>query len=488
MCKMRNYIQTHWERLASSSLNELVELFGTKISWPDVPPIRQVRRGTNDKIRKEYEYRDRIFNQWRTFWISLGQVLSPDQTYGEAQKKAQKWILKEKKIFISPRTSAYCQARRRLNQTYLDTINREVIEQTEYQVHRDAPEHLWYGRHVKIVDGSSVSMPDTEENQKLYPQPSSQKKGCGFPVMRIVSTFSLATGAMLACRKGSLHVHERTLWRDMWDDYQEGDVVLADCGFCSFADFHMLKERKVDCVMRPHQRRNEKNIVKRFNKNDYLVQWEKGKRCHVPKWMTPQQWDQLPDTITVRYVKVVVDIPGVRTKTLTVATTLLDEKTYPADALADLYRRRWLAEIFFRNIKITMRMKILKSKTPEMIHKEFTIFIIAYNLIRLLIWEAALSKQVDPYRISFKGAIAAIREWVPSLSEVERDDKKREFMDALLSVIAADIIPLRKKPRTEPRAVKRRPNPTYQLLTAPRHEFKEIPHRHHYKKERRKTM
>lgn len=333
-----------------------------------------------------------------------------------------------------------------------------------------------------MVDGSSVSMPDTEENQKLYPQPSGQKKGCGFPVMRIVAMFSLVTGVILACRKGSLHVHERNLWHDMWHQYQEDDVVLADCGFCSFADYYLLKERKVDCVMRLHQRRKEEKIIKTFSKNDYLVLWQKGKRSQKPVWMTQEQWDQLPKEMIVRHVKVVVDIPGFRTKKLTLATTLLDVKEYPTDALADLYRRRWIAELFLKDIKTTMRMKVLRCKTPEMIHKELTLFMIAYNLIRSLIWEAAINRGVNPYRISFKGAIAAIIHWTPLLAAITDINEKKQFIQALRQVIAADVIPIRKKTRREPRAIKRRPNSSYQLLTKPRHQFREIPHRHKYKK------
>jgi hypothetical protein len=331
-------------------------------------------------------------------------------------------------------------------------------------------------------------MPDTEENQAHYPQPTNQKKGCGFPVMRIAAVFSLVTGVMLACRRDSLKVHERILWHDMWDCYQEGDVVLADRGFCSFADYYMLSKKKVDCVMRLHQRRKEHKIIKRFNKNDYLVQWQKGTRSSAPTWMTLQQWAQLPQHMTVRYIKVIIQVPGFRTKQLTIATTLLDEKKYPAHLIAELYRRRWMAELFLKDIKTTMRMEILRCKTPQMVHKELTIFAIAYNLIRSLIWEAALKNRLDPYRISFKGAIVTIRQWTPIMAFTKTEKEKKQFIKALIQTIAADTIPIRKETRREPRAIKRRKNANYQLLTKPRNQFMEIPHRHSYTKDRRKKM
>jgi hypothetical protein len=157
------------------------------------------------------------------------------------------------------------------------------------------------------------------------------------------------------------------------------------------------KNDSVDCVMRLHQRRKEKRIIKTFSKNDYLVSWEKDTRSQKSVWMTQEQWDQLPKEMIIYHVKVVIDIPWFRTKKLTLATTLLDAKKYLTDALADPYRRRWIAELFLIDIKITMRMEALRCKTPEMIHKELSIFIIAYNLIHSLIWEAVINSGVGTH-------------------------------------------------------------------------------------------
>ncbi len=337
-------------------------------------------------------------------------------------------------------------------------------------------------------------MPDTEGNQKCYPQSKSQKKGCGFPLMRIVVMFSLATGILIASRKANMNVHERTLWHGMWDCYEKNDVALADRGFCSFADFWMLSQMNVDSVMRLHQRRGKKKggkgeegeqgegvkIIKKLNKNDWLVQWKKTYKS--PTWLSQKQRQQLPKTIMVRHVKVNIDIPGFRTRKVIVATTLLDNKKYPLEALAELYRRRWLAELFFRDMKITMRMEVLRCKTPDLIHKEFTIFIIAYNLIRSLILEAALKKGIDPYRISVAGTISTIRQWAPILATLKLREEKEACMNAFLELLASDTLPERMAPQIHPRAKKRRPK-NYQLLTKPRHEFREIPHRHKYRKD-----
>jgi len=323
-------------------------------------------------------------------------------------------------------------------------------------------------------------MPDTEDNQALYPQPSGQKKGCGFPVMKFVANFNLATGIMLNIRKANRYVAERVLWRQIWDDYQPGDVALGDRGFCSLADFWLLSQKKVDSVMRLHQARKEHKIIKKFNKNDRLVLWKRSD--DGPQWLTPLQAEQIPQTLVVRHLQVDVDIPGVWTKKIILATTLLDNKKYPAQALADLYRRRWMIELFFRNIKTTMKMEVLRCQSTDMIHKELMLFIIAYNLIRSLIWQTAIKKNIDPYRISFAGVIQAIRQFTPILPTMATKKQKQQFIEKFMEILAADIVPIPKEPRREPRTIKRRPK-TYQLLTKPRYEFHEILHRENYRKE-----
>ena len=482
MYNMRHYLSAFWSRVAGSALCDLVELFGDMVSKPELEDL---------DTKPNFYPRDRVFNQWRTFWMFVGQVLSVDQSCREALRKAQVWLClnnndynkmnknKKKKENISSNTAAYCKARGRLIQKYMDNVNQEVIEKQQSQV---TPDHLWCGKDVKIVDGSSVSMPDTRENQELYPQPSGQKKGCGFPVMRIVVMFSLATGLMLACRKGSLKVSERNLWRRMWNVYRQGDVVLADCGFCSYADYWLLSEKKVDCVMRIHQARKNNKVIRRFNKNDHLVEWERGGASSRPKWLSKEQWEEIPHSMSVRLVNINVDIPGFRTKKIIVATTLLDDKKYPLQAIGQLYLRRWLGELFIRDIKTTMRMNVLRCKSPELVHKELTIFMIAYNFLRSLIWQAALNNGIEHYRISFAGTIATVRQWAPILAASDGYKKKARLFEALMEVLATDLIPIRKEPRREPRAIKRRTNSNYQLLTKPRQEFLEIPHRHKYRK------
>ena len=449
-----------FNRLASSSLCELSDLVGDRVPSPN----------------KDQSLRNRTFNQWRTFWLFLAQVLSVTQTCREALRKAQAWACIEHRKIISSNTSAYCQARLRLTHAYLKKINKKVIESFDKDLKKN---HLWLGRRVKVVDGSSVSMPDTEENQKLYPQPSGQKKGCGFPVMKIVALFSLHTGAWLNTGYASLKVHELMIWQKMLKQLDPGDVILADRAYCSFAGYYQLLKLNIDSVMRLHQRRSKGvKIIEKLGKNDWLVEWTKVKAN--PKWTTKKKWKKFPPSLLVRHVQINIAIAGYRTKKITVATTLIDNKKYPKHEIAELYRRRWLAELFLRDLKTSMHMDVLRCKSPQLIYKEMTIYMIAYNLIRALILEAALKKKIDPYRISFKGTISTIRQWTPLMASLKNEHEKKNVINNMIKILAMDIVPYRPN-RLQPRAVKRRRN-SYQLLTKPRNIFMEIPHREKYKK------
>lgn len=377
----------------------------------------------------------------------------------------------------SPKTGAYCRARGRLPLKEIERLHGHVLEGLQGAA---SAEQRWYGRKVKVVDGSSVSMPDTAKNQARYPQPSTQKPGCGFPVMRIVAVFSLGTGVLLDLAKGALSVHERTLFRQVWDLFEPGDVVLADCGFCSYADFYFLGQRQVDCVMRNHQRRKVGiRLVKRLGKGDRLIHWFKMKSC--PKWLTHEQWQAVPTTLLVRELTFTVDVPGFRSQTIVLATTLLNPKQLDKHAFAQLYRRRWMAELFLRDIKITMGMDVLRCKTPDMVHKELWMHMLAYNLIRALMLKAAAQHGLSPFRVSFKGTVATVRQWAPLMAAADLDTTRRHTMtQALLACIARDPLPQRSN-RTEPRARKRRPK-NYQLLNKPRRQFNEIQHRNRYEK------
>lgn len=421
--------------------------------------------------------RSRLFFPSRIFWLFLAQVLTKAQSCRETLQTFLAWLACEQGATASPNTAAYCKARKRLSIREILNTHGRIVEKMEATA---GAERLWCGRSVRIVDGSSVSMPDTQKNQKLYPQPSRQKKGCGFPIMRITALFSLASGAMIAVAKSSLHVSERELFRELWRHLKTLDVVLADRGFCGFAEFYLLLQRGVDCVMRNHPRRTKGlTEIKRLGKDDRIIEWHKMKPH--PRWFSKKRWAALPERLLVREIRVHVEIKGFRTRNLILVTTLLDPKAFPKEAFALLYRKRWNAELYLRDIKTTMGMNILRCKTPEMVEKELAMHVIAYNLIRALMIESAQTHHIPYERLSFKGSISIVRQWAPTLAQPTLSPSKLSALYAkMLFYIAKDQLPYRPN-RVEPRAIKRRPT-GYQFLMKPRHVFKEIPHRRKYKK------
>jgi hypothetical protein len=264
--------------------------------------------------------------------------------------------------------------------------------------------------------------------------------------MRLLAVFSLATGAMAAFAKASLKVSERPLFRALWDMLDPDDVVLADRGFCGYAEGWLLSQRGVDWVMRNHQRRTVGvSPVRRIGKNDRIVQWLKTKVR--PAWMERDQWRAMPDTMAVREVTVHVDIPGFRTRTIVVVTSLLNETEFTAEDFARLY--------------------LLRCKTPEMVHRELLMHIIAYNLLRAVMADAATPRDLQCSRLSFKTALSTVRQWETAFAQSHAHSATREaLLQHMLQYIARAIIPDRPD-RIEPRAIKRRPK-EYDRLNKPR--------------------
>ena len=333
--------------------------------------------------------------------------------------------------------------------------------QLEKKVQR---EQLWCGRHVKVFDGSSVSMPDTPENQKAYPQPSSQKAGCGFPLAKIGVLFSLKTGAAIALVIDVFKVHDVKLARRLYDYLKPLDVLVGDRAICSYADVNKVKNRGADAVFRKHQaRKNQMKKGKRIGSNDKFVIWHKPKSR--PKSLSKEELEALPPTLTVREIHYYVCIPGWRTKQITLITTLLDAQAYPSREIAELYNLRWEVELDLRHIKTTLGMEVLRSKTPEMVRKEISVHLLAYNLLRTVMWEAGTRTEVNPLRLSLQEARHHLDNFVAELKNCGVR-KRKKLYQTMLELIAHK--PLKKRVgRFEPRVRKRRPK-SYPLMSLPR--------------------
>src|SRR3954453_8254323 len=344
---------------------------------------------------------DRIFSPLVTLWVFLGQGLSADHSCRAAVARLLAHRLARGQGRCSPRTGAYCQARRRLPESFFADVACSVGRRLDDQAER---RWLWQGRRVYLFDGTTVTMPDTPENQEAYPQVYNQKSGLGFPIARIGAVISLACGAVLnlgACRYAGKGQSELGLLRKLPDLFRPGDVMLADRLMCAWTEMVMLKLRGVDCVCRfTSHRRADFRRGRRLGEGDHVGEWPKPPK---PRTIDRAAYAALPASLTVRECRVRVGQPGFRTRVLIVATTLLDAGAFTKDDLAQLYRARWNAELDLRSLKQVLQMDVLRCKTPELVRKELWTHILAYNLIRAVMAQAATRYGIEPRSISFKG-------------------------------------------------------------------------------------
>lgn len=415
--------------------------------------------------------RERLFTLRLTCECFLWQMLKPRTACREVVRQVQALACLHGKGEVDDHASAYIQARQRLPQECLERV---LVATAQTAQRRAAISPRLQGRPVKVVDGSSVQLPDTAANQKEYPQPSSQKPGCGFPVMKLAVLFSLASGALLDVVLGNLHQHDLRLCQRLWECLKAGDILLGDRAYGDYVTLAGLPRQGVDVVARLHQRRKvDFRRAKRLGHADGVFVWHKG--CMQSTILTPEQWAALPDEIQVRIVRFTAACRGFRTQHITLATTLLDAELYPVAELVALYLRRWRIELCLRDVKTTLGLEQLRCQSPAMVRKELLAGLIAYNLIRCVMAEAAQIYEAELERLSFKGAVDALRQYSAVLTQARTNRMKRKLWQGLLRTLVCDLVPLRAG-RAEPRAVKRRPKP-FPLLNRPRRQFVELPHR-----------
>lgn len=422
--------------------------------------------------------RERIFSLRLTLECFLWQMLQPKTACRQVVRQVQALFRLNGWGLVDEGDSAYVQARQRLPR---ERLEKALAATAQAAGSRAGQAGTLQGRPVKVVDASSTQLADTLENQQRYPQPSTQKMGCGFPVLKLAVLFCLNSGAVANVILGSLHYHDLRLFRQLWDQLKAGDILLGDRAYGEYTTLAALPVRGVDVVARLHQKRKvDFRKTRRLAKNDGLFVWTQG--CQQSEILTPAQWASLPATITVRIVRFTATIRGFRGRRVTLVTTLLDSVAYPAHELAALYARRWRLELCLRDLKTTMGMEQLRCKSPDMAEKELLAYLVAHNLVRCVMAEALAQYSVDLERISFKGTVDALRQYSAAIAQARNRKMRRQLWEDLLLNLVRDLVPLRPG-RQEPRAVKRRPKP-YPLLNHPRRRFVEITHRSRYWKGR----
>ena len=353
-------------------------------------------------------WKERIYTPLVTLWVFLSQVLSEDHSCRAAVARLITHRLSRGQSSCSAETGAYCQAKKRLPEKFFAEIARETGQNLDESARSD---WLWKERRVYLFDGSTVSMPDTPENQNAYPQHDSQKLGLGFPLARIAAIFSLSSGAIIdlgICRYAGKGQGEISLFRTLWDFFQPGDVVLTDRLYCTWRELWTLQQRGVESVSQLQaMRKADFRKGKRLGKEDHIVRWKRP-QIRSLSWQAQQK---LPEYLTVRECRIHIEKAGFQTRSIIVVTTLLDSEEFTKEELGALYRSRWNCELDLRSVKQTLQMDILRCKTPEQARKEIWTHILAYNLICVIMAQAAMEHEIQPRTISFKGTLQFLEEF-----------------------------------------------------------------------------
>lgn len=438
-----------------------------KLPFTDVLSERTVEQALK---ALNFAWLDRVYSPLVTLWVFLGQVLSQDHSCRAAVARLIAHRVSQGLSPCSAETGAYCQARKRLPEKFYSDVARKTGQALD---DKSDDRWLWKGRRVLAYDGSTLSMPDTPENQQAYPQPPQQQPGLGFPLMRIAAFFSLSCGAVLdlaMCSYSGKGHSELEMLRQLWDFLRPGDIVLSDRYMCAWHEIFLMKQRGIDSVTRLHHCRTaDFRRGKRLGKGDHIVEWRRPGRIRKIDWQSQQQ---LPERLMIRETRVEVQQPGFRSQNIIVVTTLLDAKEVTATDLAELYRARWNAELDFRSLKQTMRMDILRCKTPELVRKEIWTHILAYNLIRTILAQAASKHDIEPRTISFKGAVQTLEAFQPLLA-IQGDrswEHRLHLYNKLLDAVATHRVADRPD-RFEPRQRKRRQK-KYDRMMKPRNVLK----------------
>lgn len=410
-----------------------------------------------------------IFSTEIVLWAFLAQTLRDGKgvACSAAVAGIATYLLQTGQCPPSGDTGDYCRARAKLNLAALRRLVRESSRQLEGDV---AASWLWKGLHAKLVDGFTFTMPDTPANQEQFPQLGAQSPGVGFPIARACAVLSLATACVCDAAIGPYEgkeTGENALLRGMLETFEENEVVVFDRYYCSFMMLALLSRRGVHVCTRQHQLRpTDFRRGRRLGPGDHLITWRRPQR---PKWMSPEQYDQIPETLTLRELQFDVTVPGRRTKRFTVVTTLTDPQAYSKEEIAELYGFRWNVELDILQIKQTLHLDHVRCKSPEMVRRELWVTLLAYNLIRKVIATAAAVHEKQPRRLGFTLACQSIlASWMLFSTGSCRD--AHAIYHTMLAHMAAHEVADRPG-RIEPRVLKRRRH-RYPLMQRPREQLR----------------
>jgi hypothetical protein len=453
ICKNQSVEAYHLASMMPNRAEVLKEKYQNSIGLPfaKVLPDAEIQTVLDEQ---GIAYRQVLYTPMVVLWSWISQVLDPDGSLSHAVKRVVTWMTVAGLAPPSGDTGGYSKARQRLPESLFPPLLKRTAAALQAQV---KPSQQWCGRAVKAFDATTVLMSDTAANQATYPQHSNQKTGCGFPILKLVVWFCITTGAVLEVSMAPYRVSEWRLSRQLYAKLCSDDVVVADSAYGTYVDLAWVKLRGADAVFRKHYGRHyDFRRGRRLGKGDHIVQWQRPQER--PQALSVDEFEALAPALAVREVRLSIPVPGFRPTQIIVVTTLTDPKRYPKSKLADLYHLRWqAAEVNLKHLKTTLGMDMIHAKTPAMVTKSIWVHLLAYNLLRTLMWQASTETDTGALRISLQGTRQQFNHFRPILAHSTRQERRRYYY-ALLGYLSGLIIPYRPN-RSEPRVVKQRLKP-----------------------------
>ena len=455
----------------SRKFQKVVDAF---LGGPGLPFAEILSAGRIERIFARHDClfgRHGVYSTAIMLWSFLSQVLRDGKEASCQSAVARVVSYREQAGLSSPTqdTGDYCRARAKLSEAALHELSGEVAEELEQAADES---WLWKDKHhAKLIDGFTLTMPDTPQNQAEYPQPKTQKPGVGLPIARAVAILSLATACVMDLAMGPYkgkETGESALLRSMLGSLAAGDIAVMDRYYCSFMMIALLLLQGTHtCARKHHRRHSDFRRGRRLGKYDHIIIWTRPQR---PTWMDEETYQRIPETLELREIRYNIVERGRRTRTIDVITTLIDADEYTKEDIAQLYGFRWNAELDIRSIKTSLNLGHVRCKSPEMVHREVWTTLLGYNLIRTTAAGAALLHGKQPRQISFTSTCQYIlASWMQTSGRLIDASLLEDYLLLMLKQIAACEVANRPG-RLEPRVLKRRRH-GYKLMQKPRHQL-----------------